>query len=561
MNNNLNLLITISLSLAIIFGWQHFYEKPRLSKQTEQHVSYNNNINSIRQEQKTSLISREEALIQNSRVEVKTDMVQGSINTKGLRIDDLTLVKYKESLDGDRAVNLLSPSNTQEGYFASIGWLGDDMEYPNSDTVWQANKTEISVNEEVKFSWKNSQDVEFIVNISIDDNYMFSINSTIVNNSDVIMHWKPYGLINRYYAEDSSSNNNTISHQGVIASVDDKLKELSYGDLKDKRTQHLTNQHVKWLGLSSKYWITAFIPDRSYDYNANLTYTMDSKLDRYQVDFVGKPQILAPNSSTTINYNFLAGAKNINLLDEYSKDYNVPLLDRAVDFGWLYFITKPILYLLLWLNDFCGNLGISILALTVLLRLLMFPLANYSFKSMRRLKLLQPEIEKYKELYGDDKARLNQEVMQLYKREKANPFSSCLPLLLQLPIFFAIYKVLNVSIEMRQAPFYGWIHDLSALDPINIFNLFGLIPWDPPSMLHLGLWPIIMSVSMYMQQSLNPAPTDAVQAQVMKFMPLMFLVMFAKFPAGLLIYWTWSNVLSILQQTYVNWMEKKDAAK
>lgn len=548
MKQNLNLFLAILLSLAIIFVWQHFFEKPRLANLTNQHKEYNKKIESIKESQESKLIARKDAINQTKRIPIRTNYLIGSINTKGLRFDDLSLIKYKCDIEGDEYVNLLSPSNNKEGYFATIGLQGGDVEYPDSSTVWQADKSFLTAGNAVNFSWTNPQGVEFIVTIGLDQHYLFTIESKVINKSNQTISFVPYGLINQYYTD----NGDNTAYQGTIVSLDQQLEEFSYDDLKDKKKKHITDKHLDWIGITSKYWLTAFIPDRNYHYSSNFSYSLDSKLDKFQVDFIGKEQILTAGNIAIIKHKFFAGAKNVFLLDDYSKNYNIPLLDRTVDFGWLYFITKPLFYLLSWIYSVVGNFGTSILLLTVVIRLAMFPLSNYSYKAMKKLKSLQPQMEKIRELHGDDKQRLNQEMMELYKREKANPFSSCLPLLLQLPVFFSIYKVLNVTIEMRHAPFYGWIKDLSAPDPTNIFNLFGLFSFSTPDFLHIGVWPILMTISMYLQQTLSPAPSDPVQAKVMKFMPLMFLLMFANFPAGLLIYWTWSNILSILQQSYVN---------
>ena len=553
MKPNLNLFLAIFLSLAIIFLWQHFFEKPRLQNLVNLHKEYNKKITKIKEKQESNLIEREEAIKQTKRIIIKTDYLIGSINTKGLRFDDLSLIKYKSDIKSNECVNLLSPSNSEVGYFASIGFQGNDIEYPDSSTIWEADKSILTVDNPINFSWINSKGVKFIINVSLDEYYLFTIESKIMNNSNQTISFVPYGFINQYYTDNSHNN----VYQGTIVSLNQQLEEFSYNALKDKKKQHTTGKHLDWIGITSKYWLTAFIPDGNYDYSSNFSYNLDSKLEKFQVDFIGKEQVLTAGNIAVIKHKLFAGAKNVFLLDEYSKKYNIPLLDRTVDFGWLYFITKPIFYLLSWLYSVVGNFGTSILLLTVILKLVMFPLSNYSYKSMQKLKSLQPKMERIRELYGDDKTRLNQEMMELYKREKANPFSSCLPLLLQLPVFFSIYKVLSVTIEMRHAAFYGWIKDLSAPDPTNIFNLFGLFSFSTPNFLHIGIWPILMTISMYLQQALNPAPSDPVQAKVMKFMPLMFLFLFANFPAGLLIYWTWSNILSIIQQSYITKMMKK----
>lgn len=550
-SNNLNVIAAVILSLGIIFAWQHFFERPKIANVVEK----NNKI-----VKKTPLENNVEefsdintVLSSGNRVSFKNDMVKGSINLKGLRFDDLVLLKHTEDRDWSEPVRLLSPSNTKEGYFASFGWQSSNtmVDFPDDNTLWSANKDEISVGEKIEFTWTNSLNVKFMATVWLDNAYMFHIHTNVINNSSQVIQWKQYAFLNLYHEEKEHKNENNV-YQGMIGALDGELQERSYSDMREKPRQHFSNKQVEWLGITSKYWLTSFIPDRGAKYNVNISYIRDSSIPRYQADFIGSKQTLAPKENLKTEMMMFVGAKNTFILDQYSKEYNILLFDRSVDFGWLHFITKPIFYVMVWVHNICGNYGLSILLVTVLIRILMFPLSNYSFKAMGKLKLLQPKIETLKELYGDDQAKLNQEIMSLYKSEKANPFSGCLPLLIQIPIFFAIYKVLSVAIELRHAPFYFWIHDLSAVDSSNIFTLLGLIEWNPPAFLHIGLWPIFMAVSMFLQQKMSPAPTDPIQAKVMKFLPLMFLVMFAKFPAGLLIYWTWSNILSIGQQFLVN---------
>ena len=359
-----------------------------------------------------------------------------------------------------------------------------------------------------------------------------------------------YGLINRKYIAVEKAVN--ILHQGPIGCIDENLKEYSYDDIKDKKSEKFAASKVDWIGITDKYWLSSLIPDKSSNYSSNFNYALKQGTERYQVDFISPVQIIKPGENFSIKSRIFAGAKKVDLLDKYEKQYDIKLFDRAIDFGWFYIITKPVFYAMNFFYGYVGNFGVSILIVTVIIKLLMFTLANKSYRSMKKMKNLQPEIDRIKNLYSDDKARLNQEIMALYKKKKVNPVAGCLPILVQIPVFFSIYKVLYVTIEMRQAPFYGWIKDLSAPDPTTIFNLFGLLPFSLPSFLMIGAWPILMAITMFLQQKMSPEPADPMQAQVMKFMPLIFLFMFSSFPVGLLIYWSWNNILSIIQQYYIN---------
>ena len=554
----LNLVTAIVISLAIIFGWQHFYEKPRLQKITEQTKRYNKTVKRIKANFKKNseieVLGRVDAIAAVSRVSIKSEALSGSISLKGLRFDDLTLLDYREDLSkNSSSVNLFSPSNSDQGYFAEIGWWSDDksITHPGTSTVWQADKPVLTAGESVKLSWNSPENVLFQVTVSLDENYMFTIKQATYNKSGRPISTQYYGLINRDY-EEKSENRVNILHQGMIGAVAGQLQEFSYDKIKDSKRESFSRGELNWFGITDKYWLAAFIPDSSEEYSANYNYALKSGRDKYQADFISSSKLIESGGSYELTHHLFAGAKKVALLDRYESEYNIKLFDRAIDFGWFYVLTKPIFNAMNFFYKYVGNFGISIMIVTVIIKLLMFTLANKSYRSMKKMKLLQPQMERLKELYADDKARLNQEVMQLYKREKVNPVSGCLPLLVQIPVFFSIYKVLYVTIEMRHAPFFGWIKDLSASDPTTLFNLFGLLPFTPPSFLMIGAWPIIMAASMYFQQKMSPKPADPVQAQVMKFMPLMFLFMFSSFPAGLLIYWSWNNLLSIVQQSYIN---------
>ncbi|MCF8493956.1 MAG: membrane protein insertase YidC [Rickettsiaceae bacterium] len=552
-----NLLAAIALSVAIIFGWQHFFEKPRLVKLQEQSAVYNQQMGNLKKQsanvEKEMVVDRQQAIVANSRVQIKSELLSGSISLKGLRFDDLTLLKYKQEIaENSPAVELFSPSNSENAYFAEVGWWGKDksVTYPDSTTNWQTDNAQLVAGSSVNLYWVSPEKVKFKVSIYLDENYLFSIKQSVENHSARPISVQFYGLINKTY-ENKPDNMVNILHQGMIGAVKGELQEYTYDKIKDEK-KHSFNGQVNWLGITDKYWLAAFVPDQLEQYIANYNFAIKQSKDKYQSDFITNEKLIESGGSFELTHLLFAGPKKVDLLDKYEEKYNIKLFDRAIDFGWFYILTKPIFNAMNYFYSYVGNFGISIMIVTILIKLAMFTLANKSYRSMKKMKKLQPEMERLKQLYADDKARLNQEVMSLYKREKVNPVSGCLPLLVQIPVFFSIYKVLYVTIEMRHAPFFGWIQDLSAPDPTTIFNLFGLLPFTPPSFLILGVWPLFMAMTMFLQQKMSPHPTDPVQAQVMKFMPLMFLFMFSGFPAGLLIYWSWNNILSIVQQFYIN---------
>jgi YidC/Oxa1 family membrane protein insertase len=403
----------------------------------------------------------------------------------------------------------------------------------------------LTATEPVDFRWDNGQGLIFTKRISLDENFMFTIERSVENASGEAVTLYPYGLITRWPTPDIMGF--FILHEGPIGVLDGTLKEIDYSTLQGGEAQRFDSTGG-WLGFTDKYWLGALIPDQAETIEANFRHTLRQGEDRYQVDYLGQARVIPAGGQATVTDRVFAGAKEVNLLDTYSERYGIPLFDRAVDFGWFYFLTKPMFHVLTWLYAILGNYGLAILALTLIVKILFYPLANKSYRSMSQMKKLQPEMVKLRERYENDKQKMQQELMALYKREKVNPLAGCLPILIQIPVFFALYKVLFVSIEMRHAPFFGWIQDLSAPDPTSLFNLFGLLPFDPPSFLMIGIWPLLMGVTMFLQFKLNPQPADPIQAKVMMFLPLMFIFLFATFPAGLVIYWTWNNVLSIAQQ-------------
>ncbi|MCC8417141.1 MAG: membrane protein insertase YidC [Rickettsia endosymbiont of Bryobia graminum] len=558
MNNNIpNLLAAIILSIAIIFGWQYFYDRLRLKKIEEQNKIYQQ-VQQLKKDNVQTKQLKEEKVTSAGRININSEVLSGSISLKGLRFDDLVLLKYKQDLSpNSKSVVLFSHSDSEEAYFAEIGWFDNNnsnTDLPNSETIWKTDSDQLTPTNPVDLSWTNKDGVKFLVTISMDSNYLFTINQTVVNNHNIPVSVQYYGLINRKY--DGKEKSVNILHQGPIGCIDGRLKENSFENIKDKKTEKFPQGAVDWIGITDKYWLAALIPDKFSAYNSNFNYAVKNGAEKYQTDFISPPQVIAPGKEFTVSQKLFAGAKKVDLLDQYEKQYDIKLFDRAIDFGWFYVITKPVFNAMNFFYSYVGNFGVSILIVTVIIKLLMFTLASKSYRSMKRMKNLQPEIERIRALYADDKMKLNQAIMELYKKEKVNPIAGCLPLLLQIPVFFSIYKVLYVTIEMRHAPFFGWIKDLSAPDPTSIFNLFGLLSFSLPSFLMIGVWPIIMALTMFFQQKMSPEPADPVQAQVMKFMPLIFLVMFSSFPAGLLIYWSWNNILSIIQQYYINKLEK-----
>ncbi|PPR19838.1 MAG: hypothetical protein CFH40_02182, partial [Alphaproteobacteria bacterium MarineAlpha10_Bin3] len=400
----------------------------------------------------------------------------------------------------------------------------------------------------VTLSWDNGEGLIFEQTFALDDAYMIQVSQRIKNQTASPVTMTPYGLVSRTGTPDILGF--YILHEGLIGVLNETLKEIDYDDLRDDGPQEFTTEGG-WLGITDKYWLVALIPDQEESIKARFIAGKRGSTDLYQTDYISQPRLIPAGSTVTVSNRLFAGAKEVKILDRYEEELKIPLFDKAVDFGWFYFLTKPIFYALDWLNTQLGNFGLAILALTVGIKLLFFPLANKSYVSMSKMKLLQPKVVELKERFGEDRQRLNQEMMALYKKEGANPAAGCLPIIVQIPVFFSLYKVLFVNIEMRQAPFYGWIHDLSAPDPLGLLTAFGLFAWDVPQSLNIvniGIWPLFMGITMFLQQKLNPTPTDPIQAKVFMFMPIVFTFLLAQFPAGLVIYWAWNNVLSISQQ-------------
>ncbi|MAG98319.1 MAG: membrane protein insertase YidC [Alphaproteobacteria bacterium] len=491
---------------------------------------------------------RAATLDKSPRVSITTPSLLGSIALTGSRIDDLTLRGYHEELDTESPeIVLLSPAGSSHPYYAEFGWAANEtgLELPGPDTPWQADRRELTPGSPVTLTWQNDQGLEFTRTIAIDRNYMFTVNQRVVNAGSKAVTLYPWGIIARTGTPDTLGF--YILHEGLLGVFNETLKEVDYDDLVDDETVE-EQSTGGWIGITDKYWLAALVPNQKEAMKAGFRHSLLDKKDKYQVDFLGAARALVPGASVEVTNHLFAGAKQVHQLERYQEVLGISRFDLVIDWGWFPFLTKPIFIAIDYFNRVLGNFGLAILLFTVLMRILFFPLANKSFRSMGAMKKLQPEMVKMKERFGSDKAKLNQAMMELYKKEKVNPMAGCLPIALQIPVFFALYKVLFVTIEMRHAPFYGWIHDLSAPDPTNFFTLLGLIPWDPPQMLHLGVWPLAMGISMFLQQKLNPPPADPVQAKVFMMLPIVFTFLLANFPAGLVIYWTWNNVLSMAQQ-------------
>lgn len=556
-----NLIIFALASFLIMYGFHHFFDKPKYekmeeeSKQTEQvKTQAETSASSVMSDvaDVTATLPKTEEKL----VKLENDKLKGRISSKGFRIADLTLKDYQETTDPNSAnIQLLKKNGDGKAFYAEFGWVASDQstKTPDNNTHWVSKDTQLTPSDPIEMEWDNGEGVRFKRTIEMDDKYMFTVRQTVENKSSKPIEVKPYGLVSRHNPETMGY---MVLHEGPVGYLDDKLREVKYEDL-DKEGKQTFTTKSGWLGITDKYWLAALIPDQKVNVKASYK-AVDSREGKiYQADYIEPAAKIEPGNSMTTTARFFAGAKSLQLLDDYENINNIPHFDLAIDFGWFYFITKPLFFAIKWLYDLFGNFGLAIIALTVLVRLSFFPLASQSFKSMARMRELQPEMERIKKLYADDKAKLQQVTMELYKKNKINPVSGCVPMLIQIPVFFALYKVLFVTIEMRHAPFFGWLQDLSAPDPTSIFNLFGLIPWDPPSMLQIGVLPILMGVSMFFQQKLNPQPQDPIQAKVFQFLPLIFTYMLAHFPAGLVLYWICSNIFSIFQQVMVKRQPKK----
>jgi YidC/Oxa1 family membrane protein insertase len=574
MNEQRNLVVAIGLSILILIGFQVFYETPRVKQQQAEQavprqtqseaqtpgaapaaaVSVPGSAAGVPTGAAPVPVVRERAAVlgeqlgAGNRIRIDTPRLKGSIARTGARLDDLTLADYHLTPDpASPGIVLLSPSGTEKPYYAEFGWVPEErsVPVPDSATVWAASGDTVTPGKPVTLSWDNGQGLVFEKQIGVDDNYMFQVTERVRNTGDKPVTLLPYGLVSRHGTPETAGF--YILHEGPLGVLDGTLNEVKYKDLREKGAIQKTSTGG-WLGMTDKYWLVSLVPDQQAPVTARFLYTQRQGEDRYQADILGEARTVAPGASTSAATRLFAGAKEVRLLDRYDSDLGIAKFDLAIDFGWFYFLTKPFFYALILLHKIVGNFGIAILLFTVVVKGLFYPLADKSYRSMSKMKQLQPEIVRLRERYGDDKERINKEMIELYKREKVNPLSGCLPVFIQIPVFFALYKVLFVTIEMRHAPFFGWIHDLSSPDPTNLFTAFGMIPWSPPQMLTIGLWPLVMGFTMWLQQKLNPAPADPTQQKIFQFLPLIFTFMLANFPAGLVIYWAWNNTLSIAQQ-------------
>ena len=545
-----NTIAAIALSSAVIVLWALFFvpEKSTVDQNIveKEKIEQSGDAPSLEQKETQITISRDDALKESERIQFENDNIIGSISLKGASIDDLTFKNYKVTLDNEQRVTLLGPRNIKEGYLIDSGFVTSDknVDVPNSDTIWSIEgNNKLTDGSPIKLSWSNEQGLKFEKIISLDDKYLFTVKQKIINESNNKYDFYSYGQIIRN--EIPEIIDFLILHEGLIATLDDELIEEDYDDIQEKKFTKIANKG--WLGISDKYWITSLIPPKDKEFKTTFDYK-----NKFRANFISTdPLALNERSSIEEELQIIVAAKRVDVIDGYAEKLNIDKFDLVIDWGFLYFITKPLFYGIDYFFKLLGNYGLAIIAITICIRLVFFPLANFSFKSMAKMKVLQPEMVRLKELHKNDKMKLQQEMMALYKKEKVNPMSGCLPILVQIPVFFALYKVLFVTIEMRQMPFYGWIHDLSERDPTSIFNIFGLLPYDVPSFLVIGAWPVAMGVSMWVQQKLNPAPTDPMQAKIFAFFPLFLTVILAPFPSGLVIYWTVNNILTMAQQVFI----------
>ncbi len=544
-----NVIAAIALSSAVIVLYSLFFIPEQTQNQNldeKKKIEQNSDTPSLEQKETVKNITRDEALNQSERIIFENNNIIGSISLKGSSIDDLTFKNYKINLNEEKKVTLLGPRNIKDGYLVESGFVTNDknIDIPNNDTVWSViGNNKLTNLTPIKLEWTNDQGIKFEKEIFLDDKYLFTIKQRVINETNNKYDFYSYGQIIRNQIPEITDF--YILHEGLVATLDDELIEEDYDDIQEKKFTRIAQKG--WLGIGDKYWITSLIPPRNKEFKTTFDYK-----NKFRVNFIAtEPQLLNEKSSIEEEIQIIVAAKRVDIIDGYAEELKIDKFDLVIDWGFLYFITKPLFFGIDYFFKLLGNYGLAIIAITICIRLAFFPLANFSFRSMAKMKALQPEMVRLKDLHKNDKMKLQQEMMALYKKEKVNPMSGCLPILVQIPVFFALYKVLFVTIEMRQMPFYGWIQDLSERDPTSIFNLFGLLPYDVPSFLVIGAWPVAMGVSMWIQQKLNPAPTDAMQAKIFMFFPLFLTVILAPFPSGLVIYWTVNNILTMAQQVFI----------
>jgi YidC/Oxa1 family membrane protein insertase len=592
--DNKNTIIAIVLSAIVLIGWQYLIGGPQMERQKQEALLKQQQ---QQQQQQTpapgssstpapsttpapgstapapgapqapgqaappaQTQTRAAVLAASPRIAIDTPRLKGSIALKGARIDDLALVQYRETVDpASPAIELLSPSGTERPFYAEFGWVpgaGVTAKLPNAETVWrQEGAGALTVGQPITLAYDNGEGLTFRRTIAVDDKYLFTAKDEVANKGAEPVTLFPYALISRHGTPETSGY--YILHEGLIGVLGDQgLQEETYKKIEDKKAETWKVKNA-WLGFTDKYWAATLLPDTAASLQARFSSGMAGTTKTYQTDYLLDAQTIAPGASGSADMRLFAGAKEVQTIDAYDKALGVNRFELLIDWGWFYFITKPMFKAIDFFFHLVGNFGLAILIVTVLVKILFFPLANKSYASMAKMKAVQPEMAAIRERYGDDKMKQQTALMELYKKEKINPLAGCLPIVVQIPVFFSLYKVLFVTIEMRHAPFYGWIRDLSAPDPTNIFNLFGLIPFDPTVLpmlgpfLHLGFWPIVMGITMFVQMKLNPAPPDPTQKMIFDWMPLIFTFMLAGFSAGLVIYWAWNNTLSVTQQAFI----------
>ena len=572
---NRNLMLAFAIICVLMGGWYYFYEIPHRHKLQEEQAKQRaeaiykqeelaklqnkNEPDAVKTAQVEKNIAeikerpREEVLAASPRIKINTEKLHGSIDLKGARLDDITLAKYKETIaPHSKDSIMLSPVGSKSSSFIDLGWASESpaIVTPDSSTIWKAEGGDtLSPNNPVKLTWDNGQGFNFIITYSIDNNYLITAEQKIENKSGEKVTFYPYALISK--AEPKTEKAPVgISHTGPMGVMDGTLKDIPYEELRKVPKEEFPDS-TGWIGITEQYWAKALIPPHGEKYKANFRYTIQDAQEKFQVDYLGDGKTVNAGETITYSPRIFTGAKELKVLENYRDQYNIPLFERVIDFGWFHFLAKPLMKLMLFFNDHIHNIGLSILLLTFCVKLLLFPLARKSYISMGRMRDLNPKMLKIREQYKSDKMELNKKIMELYKTEKVNPASGCVPILLQIPIFFALIKVFTVSVEMRHTPFYGWIYDLSAPDHTSIFNLFGLIPLHLPEFLMIGAWPCIWAVTMYIQQKLTPMTNmDATQQKMMKLLPIFLVFAFSKVPAGLVIYYAFSNTLTIFQQLY-----------
>ncbi len=549
--DNRNVFVAIALSMSVLLFWGAFFDTPKqqrnvVSQKQERNLNSSTNqiTPDINQFKTETTLSRKDAITQNDRVIIKNDNVEGSISLKGAVIDDLSFIKYKKELKNEDKVVFLNPKEIADGYYVETGWssIGNKVKVPNIETQWSVKGNKLlNQNNSVTLIWNNSEGIIFKKIVSLDDKFLFKIKQEVQNNTKEDLELYPYAQITRNKKPDDVQGF-YILHEGFIGVFDGELKEDGYDDIKEKKISR--NADNGWLGITDKYWMTAVVPPKDENFKSTFLFK-----DTFKANYIQNSPVSVKSSKGASNeIRVFAAAKEVDTVDGYAISEDIEKFDLVIDWGWFYFFTKPLFFVIDYLFNLSGNFGIAIVLITLAIRIVFFPLANYSFRSMAKMKALQPEMVRLKELHKEDKVKLQQEMMALYRKEKINPASGCLPILIQIPFFFAIYKMLFISLEMRHQPFFGWIQDLSSKDPTTIFNLFGLIPWDPPGFLIIGIWPILMGLTMYLQQKLNPAPADPIQAKIFAFFPLFLTIILAPFPSGLVVYWTVNNILTIAQQ-------------